>query len=184
MRRPSALTTPESVDLAATLAEMRAAGVGQAVMEVSSHALDQHRAEGCLLDLAVFTNLSRDHLDYHPDLEAYFAAKARLFSELLPRSRETGKRPAALVCRDDDWGRRLAGELTEGPVPVFTYGFDPEADLRVEVERAGLDGTSCRLTAAPRLGRPGPGPGRTPPWWAGTTPRTCAARWPRAWPWA
>lgn len=151
VRRPSALTTPESVDLVAALAEMHDNGAGQAVMEVSSHALDQHRAEGCLFDLAVFTNLSRDHLDYHPDLEAYFAAKARLFNELLPHSLEAGKRPAALVCLDDPYGRRLAGRLSGGPVPVFTYGFDEEADLRVEVERADLAGTSCRLTASPRL---------------------------------
>jgi UDP-N-acetylmuramoyl-L-alanyl-D-glutamate--2,6-diaminopimelate ligase len=97
---PSARTTPEASDLQALLALMVERGVGAAAMEVSSHALAQHRVDGARFAGAVFTNLSRDHLDYHPTMEDYFAAKARLF--------EPGRAGAAVVCVDTDWGRRLA----------------------------------------------------------------------------
>ncbi|MDW8123847.1 MAG: UDP-N-acetylmuramoyl-L-alanyl-D-glutamate--2,6-diaminopimelate ligase [Geminicoccaceae bacterium] len=82
--RPGALTTPDPIELHATLAELARAGVDRLVMEVSSHALDQRRVEGVRFSAAAFTNLSRDHLDYHGTMEAYRAAKLRLFRELLP----------------------------------------------------------------------------------------------------
>jgi len=81
--RPS-LTTPDPADLHATLAELADAGIGHAAMEASSHGLDQYRLDGVRLTAAAFTNLTRDHLDYHGDMAAYLAAKLRLFSELLP----------------------------------------------------------------------------------------------------
>jgi UDP-N-acetylmuramoyl-L-alanyl-D-glutamate--2,6-diaminopimelate ligase len=90
---PAKMTTPESVDLMASLAEMHRAGVKNTVMEISSHALEQHRADGMQLDAALFTNLSRDHLDYHGDMQSYFQAKARLFTELaasFPSPRQKG----------------------------------------------------------------------------------------------
>ncbi|MBU1157326.1 MAG: hypothetical protein KJ921_15845, partial [Proteobacteria bacterium] len=95
-RRASSMTTPESVELQAALAEMYAAGVKGVAMEVSSHALEQHRVAGCRFDAAVFTNLSRDHLDYHGDMDSYFQAKRRLFNRLLPQSKREGKDPAAV----------------------------------------------------------------------------------------
>ena len=81
------LTTPDPVSLHKTLAELAAEGVTHLAFEASSHGLDQHRLDGVLLKAAGFTNLGRDHLDYHPTIEEYFAAKLRLFSELLPDGR-------------------------------------------------------------------------------------------------
>ena len=93
-------TTPEATDLHAILAVMEERDTDTCVMEVSSHALSQHRVDGVVYDLALFTNLSQDHLDFHADMEDYFSAKAQLFTPL--RSQR------ALVCVDDVWGRRLA----------------------------------------------------------------------------
>src|SRR5262249_37695218 len=84
--RPAPFATPEAPGRHAILTDMRRAGVTHVAMEVSSHALAQHRADGLRFDAAAFTNLTRDHLDFHGDLEAYYAAKARLFHELLPAS--------------------------------------------------------------------------------------------------
>ena len=78
------LTTPDPVALHRTLAELAGEGVTHLALEASSHGLDQHRLDGVRLKAAAFTNLGRDHLDYHPTIEAYLAAKLRLFSELLP----------------------------------------------------------------------------------------------------
>jgi UDP-N-acetylmuramoyl-L-alanyl-D-glutamate--2,6-diaminopimelate ligase len=96
-------TTPESPDLQRLLAEFRDEGRGAVALEVSSHALTQHRADGIVFDVAAFTNLSRDHLDHHGSMEAYFAAKAALF--------EPGRSRSAVIYVDDPWGRRLAAEL-------------------------------------------------------------------------
>jgi UDP-N-acetylmuramoyl-L-alanyl-D-glutamate--2,6-diaminopimelate ligase len=113
-------TTPEAPVLHALLAEMAERGLGTCVMEVSSHALAQHRVDGVVYDVALFTNLSRDHLDFHADMEDYFAAKASLFTP--ERSRR------GLVCTDDEWGRRLADEAG---VPVETIGQAGDPDWRV-----------------------------------------------------
>jgi UDP-N-acetylmuramoyl-L-alanyl-D-glutamate--2,6-diaminopimelate ligase len=104
-------TTPESPDLQRRLAEFRDEGRGAVALEVSSHALTQYRADGIVFDVAAFTNLSRDHLDHHGSMEAYFAAKAVLF--------ESGRARSAVINVDDPWGGRLAAEL-DGPrlVPV------------------------------------------------------------------
>ena len=85
-QRPAPLTTPESIDIEELLSDMAAAGVKFVAMEVSSHALDLRRVHGLDFDGAVFTNLSRDHLDYHRDMETYFASKTRLFTDCLPAS--------------------------------------------------------------------------------------------------
>lgn len=92
-------TTPEAVHLVALLAAMAESGVTAVAMEVSSHALSERRVDGVCIDVAGFTNLSQDHLDYHGTMEAYFAAKASLFT---PQRARQG-----VVCIDDDWGRRL-----------------------------------------------------------------------------
>ena len=144
-RQPSAMTSPQSADLQALLDRMRQAGVEQAVCEISSHALDQRRAEAVAWDAAVFTNLTRDHLDYHGDMDAYFEAKARLFSELLPAARERGKPGLAVVNQDDPRGAQLASRAREQGLPVISYGFAAGADLRGEVEELNLRGGGCRV---------------------------------------
>ena len=103
-------TTPESPDLQATLADFRLRGRQAVAMEVSSHALTQHRVDGIVFDVAAFTNLSHDHLDHHQSMEAYFAAKASLF--VPDRTR------LAVVNLDDPWGERLVRQLAGAPVPV------------------------------------------------------------------
>jgi UDP-N-acetylmuramoyl-L-alanyl-D-glutamate--2,6-diaminopimelate ligase len=121
-RITSVRTTPESPDLHALLAVMAERRMGSCVMEVSSHALAQHRVDGVIYDIALFTNLSQDHLDFHADMEDYFAAKASLFSPSRARR--------GLVCVDDDWGGRLAGAAGV-PVSTLTSHADREADWRV-----------------------------------------------------
>ena len=120
-----ARTTPEAPELQERLARFRRDGVRALAMEVSSHALDQHRVDGIRFAAGVFTNLTQDHLDYHLSMENYFAAKARLF--------EPGRCGVAVVNRDDPYGRRLISTLeTSGP-PVVTFGAADAEDLRVEV---------------------------------------------------
>lgn len=109
---PSSLTTPEAPDLQALLAVMLERGVDTVVMEVSSHALTLGRVDGTVFEAGGFTNLSRDHLDFHPTMEDYLDAKARLFE---PDSPTHAAR--AVVCVDDDWGRRIADRSTS-PVRV------------------------------------------------------------------
>ncbi|HZO60982.1 MAG TPA: UDP-N-acetylmuramoyl-L-alanyl-D-glutamate--2,6-diaminopimelate ligase [Solirubrobacterales bacterium] len=129
-------TTPEAVDLQATFRRMLDSGDEACVMEVSSHALELFRAEGIEFDVAVFTNLTQDHLDFHGTLDAYFAAKRRLF---MP---ESGPAPgAAVVNADDDWGAQLAQDVRDaGSAPVATFGVDSDADFRathVDYDAAG-----------------------------------------------
>ena len=114
-------TTPFALDLQAQLHEAVAAGCQVAAMEVSSHALAQGRVWGCPFEVAVFTNLTQDHLDYHKDLEDYFAAKALLFSQDYLKGR-------AIVNFDDPYGKRLIESLP--PAQVWTYSVtDASADL-------------------------------------------------------
>ncbi len=128
---PSSRTTPEAPDLHALLAVMVQRGVTAVTMEVSSHALELGRVDGVRFDLAVFTNLTQDHLDFHGDIRSYFAAKAGLFAEERSRS--------ALVCTDDEWGRRLASTAT---APVTTFGLDGPADWTARDLRAAALGAT------------------------------------------
>jgi UDP-N-acetylmuramoyl-L-alanyl-D-glutamate--2,6-diaminopimelate ligase len=121
------LTTPEAPDLQAMLAAMVERGVDTVVMEVSSHALVQGRVDGTAFAAGGFTNLSRDHLDYHPTMEDYFEAKARLFDPSAPTHAA-----AAVICVDDEWGRAMARRV-ETPVTVSVTGT---ADWTVEEVRA------------------------------------------------
>jgi UDP-N-acetylmuramoyl-L-alanyl-D-glutamate--2,6-diaminopimelate ligase len=125
---PTVRTTPEAIDLQRTFKEMLDAGDECCAMEVSSHALELHRADAIHWRVAVFTNLTQDHLDFHPDMESYFAAKRRLF-EAGPRSK--------VINVDDAYGRRLADEF--GGV---TVAIDSDADLRADDVRFGLTGSS------------------------------------------
>ena len=138
-RSGSALTTPEATDLQALLAVMVERGVTAAAMEVSSHALALGRVAGTRYDVAVFTNLSQDHLDFHPDMEAYFAAKAQLFTR-----RYAG---VGVVNADDGYGRRLA---SEAPIPVTTFAVASgsairDADWQAVDVRSGSDGSTFRV---------------------------------------
>ena len=127
---PGGHTTPEASDLFRTLRRMRDAGARAVAMEVSSHALDMGRAAGAAYDAAVFTNLSRDHLDYHPDMESYFQAKRRLFGMLKP----DGK---AVVNVEDEYGRRLAAEIPG----AVTFGEGGQVWARdVEMTASGTRG--------------------------------------------
>ncbi|GAA0596452.1 UDP-N-acetylmuramoyl-L-alanyl-D-glutamate--2,6-diaminopimelate ligase [Actinomadura livida] len=135
-RVPSALTTPESTDLHALLAMMRERDVGAASMEVSSHALVQGRVGGAVFEVAVFTNLSQDHLDYHPTMHDYFLAKARLFTPEYSR--------VGVINLDDHHGRELL-EIATVPVTTFSASGDPAADWRAEDVRVGADGSVFRI---------------------------------------
>jgi UDP-N-acetylmuramoyl-L-alanyl-D-glutamate--2,6-diaminopimelate ligase len=121
---PSALTTPEAPDLQALFAVMLERGVDTAVMEVSSHALTLGRVDAVHFAVGGFTNLSRDHLDFHPTMEDYLDAKARLFD---PQS--STHADVSVVCIDDEGGRTIAARAAS-PVTVSASGLD--ADWRVE----------------------------------------------------
>lgn len=129
---PASRTTPESLDVQQLMAQMVQGGCQSCVMEVSSHALEQKRVFGLQFDVAIFTNLTGDHLDYHGNMENYYQAKKKLFSLL---NEATGK-GAAVINIDDAYGKRLSGE-TQVEV-VYTYGFHKPAHLRAtKVELSG-----------------------------------------------
>ncbi len=124
-------TTPESKDLQEVLAEMRDDNVEVAVMEVSSHGLFLNRADDIEFDAAVFTNLTRDHLDFHSDFEDYFNAKMILF-QLLEKSSK--KKRVAVINIDDEYGRRIAEASKEFSFSTRTLGFNEKADFRPDPE--------------------------------------------------
>jgi UDP-N-acetylmuramoyl-L-alanyl-D-glutamate--2,6-diaminopimelate ligase len=132
-RAPFPRTTPEAPDLQRLLAEMADAGVTATAMEVSSHGLHQHRVDGIRYRVAVFTNLSQDHLDYHESMEEYFEAKARLFT---PEMAEL-----AVVNGDATEGRRLQ----RPDLPTFTFGIDEGVDLRATDVRTTRKGIAFRV---------------------------------------
>lgn len=133
--RSASVTTPESLDLMELLRAMADRGTTDVLMEVSSHALDQGRTGDCSFRTAVFTNLTRDHLDYHETMESYFKAKARLFRELSP----TG---TAVINLDDPKGPDLAA-MTRARVE--TYGLKEGCRVRAEIIRSDLNGVEVRL---------------------------------------
>jgi len=141
---PAARTTPESLDLQELLAQMRDAGCRAAAMEVSSIALDQERVRDLEWDVAVFTNLTQDHLDYHGTMQNYFEAKAKLF-DLLPQQ-EKKKKPVAVVNLDDRHGQKLIGRINN-KVSVITVGTGLKADFRASNYRMEFGGTSYQLDA-------------------------------------
>jgi UDP-N-acetylmuramoyl-L-alanyl-D-glutamate--2,6-diaminopimelate ligase len=141
---PATHTTPGSLELQQLLATIVAAGCRTAVMEVSSHALAQDRTSGCEYDVAVFSNLTQDHLDFHKTMEAYFQAKLRLFTGL--KSGVKGNK-RAIVNIDDPYGHRIIEQCT---APVWTYALKTKADLCAESVRLSLQGTN--FTAATPVG--------------------------------
>jgi UDP-N-acetylmuramoyl-L-alanyl-D-glutamate--2,6-diaminopimelate ligase len=132
-RRPGSMTTPDPVALHRDLADLAQAGIEHAAIEASSHGLAQYRLDGLELAAAAFTNLSRDHLDYHGDLERYRAAKLRLFAELLAPGR------GAVLNADSAEFPRLSALCRDRGQPVLAYGKAEAADLRLAAShpRAG-----------------------------------------------
>jgi UDP-N-acetylmuramoyl-L-alanyl-D-glutamate--2,6-diaminopimelate ligase len=132
---PASRTTPEAPDLQRILSEMLEQGVTHCLIEVSSHALDLKRVWGVHFDIAVFTNLSAEHLDYHASMEDYFEAKKKLFFL-------NAKKRTAIVNLDDPWGNRLMAEL---PLTTISFGFEPAAIVRPEQYRFAETGIKAEV---------------------------------------
>src|SRR5438552_2987186 len=143
---PAIRTTPEALDIQELLAQIVNAGGRAAAMEVSSHALAQERTRGIEWDVAVFTNLTQDHLDFHGTMENYFEAKAKLFLKLASQSK---KRASAVINIDDRYGEKLLRRIA-GKSPVITYGLGLHADFRASNYRTEFAGTSYQLDARGR----------------------------------
>ncbi len=149
-RRVATHTTPGVLELQQLFSRMKTSGATHVVMEVSSHALDQDRVAGCRFHLAVFTNLTQDHLDYHGNMDAYFAAKQKLFNQVDTAAGWT------VVNMDDPWGRRLKGNLR-----CIGFGIEEESDCYPMEISSDLHGIRMRLAtplgelrlASPLLGK-------------------------------
>jgi UDP-N-acetylmuramoyl-L-alanyl-D-glutamate--2,6-diaminopimelate ligase len=139
----SGLTTPESIDLEAALVTMERTGVRAAAAEISSIGLVERRVDQLSFRACVFTNLGRDHLDYHGTLENYFAAKLRLFTELLPHS--SHPEAVAIVRGDDIYGARIL-KAVDGP--RLSFGMDPSLDVHPVAFETGLNGIRATISAA------------------------------------
>lgn len=135
VREPAPYTTPEGDAIARFAKAVAEAGATHLTMEVSSHALAQHRADAVCFAVAAFTNLTQDHLDFHETMEAYFEAKARLFTELSPR--------AAVINVDDPFGRRIA-EVANAPL-LLRVSRGTDAEIRIVEENAGREGVRALL---------------------------------------
>jgi len=131
-------TTPESLELQRLLAEFLDGGSEAVVMEVSSHALALQRVAGCAFDAGLFSNLTQDHLDFHGNMEEYFAAKTLLFTEIA-RESEGFKSYGAVFNADDRYGRRLAEIASD--VPFITYGIENDAHVKAEAVHLTPSGT-------------------------------------------
>ena len=141
---PAPNTTPQSADIYKMLSDMVKAGIKTAVMEVSSHALALGRVAGLEFDLAIYTNLTRDHLDFHKTMDEYFEAKAKLFTGL--KAGEKTHPKAAIINIDDPWGGKLSGMVTGAE--VITYGLGREAKVRAEHIKITSDETDFMLKSA------------------------------------
>jgi len=141
--RESNCTTPDACALQALLRAMADAGCRAAVLEASSHALDQSRLDGTRFRAVAFTNLTRDHLDYHGDMERYFQAKERLFL----RAAEESPATPAVINTDDPWGARMAREAAAAGLTVVPYGLGAGQPLRAENIALEADGTAFDLCA-------------------------------------
>ena len=132
-----ARTTPDSLRLQQSLADCVKDGVQHLAMEVSSHALQQHRCQTVQFDAAVFTNLTRDHLDYHIDMASYAAAKRLLFTEYAPAF--------AIINHDDAYGKKWFGELNGG-MQMLSFGLLEGAELRAEISSIDIDGMNLKIS--------------------------------------
>jgi UDP-N-acetylmuramoyl-L-alanyl-D-glutamate--2,6-diaminopimelate ligase len=129
-------TTPDAISVQHILADCLKNSIDHVAMEVSSHALQQQRCQTVQFDAAIFTNLSRDHLDYHHNMEAYSAAKRLLFTEYAP--------PFAIINHDDEYGRKWFGELNGG-MQMLSFGLDKGAELKAEVRSMDMSGMTIRV---------------------------------------
>ncbi|MDR1123526.1 MAG: UDP-N-acetylmuramoyl-L-alanyl-D-glutamate--2,6-diaminopimelate ligase [Elusimicrobiota bacterium] len=136
-------TTPAALTLQKLIAQAAAQGSKDLVMEVSSHALELKRVAGIDFNAAVFTNLQRDHLDFHNNFENYFAAKLKLF-ENLAGPQNVKQNRAAIINIDDEYGQKLAA-LLKGRVKVITYGIDRPADFTAADIKPGLEGVDFKI---------------------------------------
>ena len=136
---PAGMTTPEAHRLQKMLRDAVEEGLDGVVMEVSSHALELKRADGIEFDVAVFTNLTQDHLDFHKDIDGYLAAKTRLFSDLL----KDDKPSFAIVNADDQAGKHI---IQHTDAEVITYAVRGEADLRIVDAQSSVDGLTFRAS--------------------------------------
>jgi UDP-N-acetylmuramoyl-L-alanyl-D-glutamate--2,6-diaminopimelate ligase len=135
------VTTPESLDLQRILADMLQAGVSHVVMEASSHAIDLHRIRKCWFDAAVFINLSQDHLDFHGDMESYWASKKKFFTDYLIDGPKKDRAVAIINC--DSWnGRELANMLQ---LPIIRTGSGPDDTVRAQNAQFDLSGTTGEI---------------------------------------
>jgi len=140
----SPMTTPESSDLQRILADMLKDGVTHVVMEVTSHAIDLHRVDHCRFDIAVFTNLTQDHLDYHGNMESYWQCKKRMFTEIL-NSGPKKTRVSAVLNHNDEKGQELLSLFSEkeGPFSVLSVGTAAGNNIRcqnIEYDLTGMRG--------------------------------------------
>ncbi len=135
---PASRTTPEAPEIHSMFEQMSEAGCDSVVMEVSSHALELQRVHTIDYDVAVFTNLTQDHLDYHKDMETYFDVKARLFEQLKKTDR------SAVINIDDPWGRKLIGDK-ETKAEIITYGFNEQAIVRAYAATIDAAGTHFKI---------------------------------------
>ena len=141
----SGLTTPESLDFESALAAMEQAGVRAAAAEISSIGLEEGRVDRLSFRACIFTNLGRDHLDYHLTVEKYFAAKLRLFTELLLRSAHP--EPVAIIRGDDSYGARVLEAVT---TRKLSFGMAPTLDVHPTRFETGLEGISATIAAPGR----------------------------------
>ena len=135
--KPAAMTTPDPISLQAMLADCLDQDIEKVAMEVSSHALAQGRCDDVAFDAAVFTNLSRDHLDYHGSMEAYEEAKRRLFTDCKPRF--------AVINHDDAAGKALSRHVAQS-AQVLSYGTNGSTELRASI--MNMDSSGITLTIA------------------------------------
>ncbi len=143
---PTKLTTPEAPTMQALLAQMRDEGVTHVVMEVSSHALELGRVQGIEFDVVAFTNLSQDHLDFHPTMDDYFRAKSTLFTTCTAASQsQTGRAARAVVCIDDAWGQQMADVAIQAGLELTTV------HTGALQHRAGSSGSNDSTQQQPEL---------------------------------
>lgn len=131
-----AMTTPDPVRLHGMLADLKSVGVDHLAMEASSHGLDQSRLDGVAVSVAAYTNLSQDHLDYHGDMDTYFAAKSRLFSDILPAN------GTAVINIDDAHGVKLSQNIAQKQI---TFGMHDNASMRLVTQNPHTDGQNLHV---------------------------------------
>jgi UDP-N-acetylmuramoyl-L-alanyl-D-glutamate--2,6-diaminopimelate ligase len=143
LQDPDTLTTSDPIYLNYSLAQANNLGITNCVMEVSSHALEQDRATAINFDVAVFTNLTQDHLDYHLTFENYYSAKKILFYKLASSKKHN---KTAVININCDYGKRLKHELSSIPVKIITFGDGEEADIKIGKISQSIEGSSCNIT--------------------------------------